>query len=93
MSDAVVETVISTVKDDIKAFGKASVADMADAARYAAYYFEAQQRTRMLAGYIETPDVDVMQYVVRLDELSSFLDAVQTRPHEVARRLNSMGRR
>jgi uncharacterized protein HemX len=83
LSDRTVETTISAVKEDLRAFGKSSVADMADAA----------QRARMLAGFTERPDVDMMQYVVRLDDLSNFLDAVQTRPHEVARRLNSMGRK
>jgi hypothetical protein len=93
MSDLSVEKIITATKEDLRAFGKSSVEDMADAARHAAYQIESVERRRLLEGWTTSPNVDAMQYVVRLDDLSNFLDAVLTRPHEVARRLNSMARR
>jgi hypothetical protein len=93
MTDAEAEKIISAAKEACLDLGKPTVEDMLDAARYSAHHFEGQQRVRMLADFITRPDDAVMMQVVRMDSLGLFLEAVQSRPHEVARRLNAQSRR
>lgn len=87
MTEADADRAILDAKEDCWAFGKTSLEDMIDVTRFAASYFEGEQRARLIAGSIDTPSLLYMQYVVRMDDLGRLLEAMRDRPAEVARRL------
>lgn len=86
------DKVISAAKEECMAFGKPTVEQMLDAARHSAHHFECAQTLRLIRDLTRWPDMCAMQHVVNLDSLGQFLDAVQMRPQEVARRLNAQRR-
>lgn len=71
---------------------KPTIVDMRDTVNAIAHQIESTERALLRARLRSAPSADRMRSVAILDALGSFLDAVISRPGEVARRLNAQQR-
>jgi hypothetical protein len=91
--DIVIERAISEAKStEIERHGPVTVAQMLDVVRATAHEIEGAERINLLVGRSFEPDGLQMYRVAVLDALGNFLDACQSRPGDVARRLEQKRR-
>lgn len=89
------ETAYMIVRDAVEAAAapKPTLADMADACAAAAYAIESDECHLILFGARRAPRPERIRQAAIFDALNRFLEACQTQPNEVARRLRAGGGR
>lgn len=78
---------------DAAATPKPTLAEMADACAAQAYAIESDECHMILFGARRAPRPERVRQAAIFDALNRFLEACQTQPKEVARRLNGGGRK